>query len=81
MRRDRPKAKAASSRVIRCLCIQFQMNSCEVPPGCPAFQVPGLAAPLLAGLWLMQMLGLLVECWCFFAEARHPQNPYYQATC
>lgn len=33
-------------------------------------------APLLA--FGVQYLGLLVERWSFFAEARHPQNLYYQ---
>jgi DMSO reductase anchor subunit len=32
--------------------------------------------PLLA--FLMQYAGLLAERWFFFAEARHPQNLYYQ---
>jgi DMSO reductase anchor subunit len=35
---------------------------------------PGLAAAFLA-----QYAGLLAERWYFFAEARHPQNLYYQA--
>jgi DMSO reductase anchor subunit len=26
----------------------------------------------------VQFLGLLAERWSFFAEARHPQNLYYQ---
>lgn len=39
----------------------------------------GLPASALAWPWLLQMLGLLAERWCFFAEARHPQNLYYQA--
>jgi sulfite dehydrogenase (quinone) subunit SoeC len=29
--------------------------------------------------FLLQYLGLLAERWYFFAEARHPQNLYYQA--
>lgn len=33
--------------------------------------------PLLA--FLTQYLGLLIERWYFFAEARHPQNLYYQS--
>ena len=38
---------------------------------------------LAAGVWallafLVQYLGLLAERWLFFAEARHPQNLYYQ---
>lgn len=45
------------------------------------FPVP--AALLLYGAFapafLVQYLGLLAERWYFFAEARHPQNLYYQA--
>jgi len=37
------------------------------------------SAPLLAGAFLVQFAGLLLERWYFFAEARHPQNLYYQA--
>jgi DMSO reductase anchor subunit len=28
--------------------------------------------------WPVQVLGLLAERWFFFAQARHPQNLYYQ---
>ena len=35
--------------------------------------------PLLAAAFLLQYLGLLAERWYFFAQARHPQNLYYQA--
>jgi DMSO reductase anchor subunit len=45
------------------------------------FPVPAvlllLGAPLAA--FVLQYLGLLAERWSFFAEARHPQNLYYQA--
>lgn len=45
------------------------------------FPVPGIL--LLLGLpgaaFVVQYLGLLAERWYFFAEARHPQNLYYQA--
>ena len=52
------------------------------------FVVPALL--LAAGLWggmpaaipiafAVQYAGLLAERWYFFAEARHPQNLYYQA--
>jgi len=57
----------------------------------PAFQVltfllpMGLLALVMAGwqtAWLLvvpvQGLGLLIERWFFFAQARHPQNLYYQ---
>jgi DMSO reductase anchor subunit len=44
-----------------------------------------LAAPapaplaLLAATFAVQFTGLLAERWFFFAQARHPQNLYYQA--
>jgi DMSO reductase anchor subunit len=53
-----------------------------------AFKLPALLL-LWAGFWgsvapwllavLLQTLGLLAERWYFFAQARHPQNLYYQA--
>ena len=33
----------------------------------------------LALAWVVQYAGLLAERWFFFAQARHPQNLYYQA--
>ncbi|MBI5276208.1 MAG: dimethyl sulfoxide reductase anchor subunit [Burkholderiales bacterium] len=58
-----------------------------------AFQVFAFAVPLLlvswawlagsSAAWLLaagsQAIGLLAERWFFFAQARHPQNIYYQA--
>lgn len=39
-----------------------------------------MASPYLPALALLiQYLGLLAERWYFFAEARHPQNLYYQS--
>jgi len=50
------------------------------------FPVPALllllsgSSPIgLAAAFLAQYAGLLAERWYFFAEARHPQNLYYQA--
>jgi DMSO reductase anchor subunit len=50
------------------------------------FPVPGVllvlrpeSAPLLTAAFLVQFAGLLAERWYFFADARHPQNLYYQA--
>lgn len=37
------------------------------------------SAPLLAGAFALQYAGLLAERWYFFAEAKHPQNLYYQS--
>ncbi len=34
---------------------------------------------LLGGAFALQYAGLLAERWCFFAQASHPQNLYYQA--
>jgi len=51
-----------------------------------AFLLAAFVAPLLllaagqsAAAFLVQYAGLLAERWCFFAEARHPQNLYYQS--
>jgi DMSO reductase anchor subunit len=58
----------------------------------PAFIVLAFVAPvlllaagrsegspaLLALAFALQYLGLLAERWFFFAQARHPQNLYYQ---
>ena len=39
----------------------------------------GNSVVALGGAFLAQYAGLLAERWYFFAEARHPQNLYYQA--
>jgi hypothetical protein len=46
-----------------------------------AFMLPLglLALGWYAGAFCVQFAGLLAERWYFFAEARHPQNLYYQA--
>ena len=53
-----------------------------------AFVVPALllwggrdtaATPWLLAAFATQYVGLLAERWFFFAQARHPQNLYYQA--
>jgi DMSO reductase anchor subunit len=36
-------------------------------------------AVLLLAAFAVQYAGLLAERWFFFAQARHPQNLYYQA--
>ncbi len=45
------------------------------------FPLPAVLLVLGFGLpaFLLQFAGLLAERWYFFAEARHPQNVYYQA--
>jgi DMSO reductase anchor subunit len=53
-----------------------------------AFALPALllaagrgepSAALVVGAFVVQFGGLLIERWFFFAQARHPQNLYYQA--
>ena len=51
-----------------------------------AFPLPALmlfgagdSAWVLGAAFLVQFAGLLAERWYFFAEAKHPQNLYYQA--
>jgi len=40
----------------------------------------GMESPTLAlAAFLLQYLGLVAERWTFFAEAKHPQNLYYQS--
>jgi len=39
----------------------------------------GEAVPALGAAFALQFAGLLAERWYFFAEAKHPQNLYYQA--
>jgi DMSO reductase anchor subunit len=49
------------------------------------FPVPALllmtasSSAALCAAFLVQYVGLLAERWYFFAEAKHPQNLYYQA--
>ena len=38
-----------------------------------------IAAGWLATAFCIQFAGLLAERWYFFAEAKHPQNLYYQS--
>ena len=40
---------------------------------------PAPSAVLLFAAFAVQYVGLLAERWFFFAQARHPQNLYYQA--
>jgi sulfite dehydrogenase (quinone) subunit SoeC len=42
-------------------------------------QPAGANAALLLAAFAVQYVGLLAERWFFFAQARHPQNLYYQA--
>ena len=42
-------------------------------------RAPGACSAALQAAFGVQYVGLLAERWFFFAQARHPQNLYYQA--
>ncbi|MGQ0509034.1 MAG: dimethyl sulfoxide reductase anchor subunit family protein [Betaproteobacteria bacterium] len=49
-------------------------------PGPAVLLLAGMqSAPLLGAAFALQYAGLLAERWYFFAEAKHPQNLYYQS--
>ena len=51
----------------------------QVIAGAQAMQTVPATPALLALAVLVQAAGLMAERWYFFAQARHPQNLYYQA--
>jgi DMSO reductase anchor subunit len=42
-----------------------------------AYLIASTTLPILA--FVIQYVGLIAERWYFFAEAKHPQNLYYQS--
>jgi sulfite dehydrogenase (quinone) subunit SoeC len=42
-----------------------------------AYALESATLPILAAM--VQYVGLIAERWYFFAEAKHPQNLYYQS--
>jgi DMSO reductase anchor subunit len=56
----------------------FLVFAFAVPLLILAGSFPNASALLLCLAFVSQYAGLLVERWYFFAEARHPQNLYYQ---
>ncbi|MCX8521141.1 MAG: dimethyl sulfoxide reductase anchor subunit [Rhodoferax sp.] len=65
---------------VRCVKWFFLLFAFALPMLCLAFTL-WTGSAFLAGLaFVLQYLGLLAERWYFFAQARHPQNLYYQAT-
>jgi len=50
-----------------------------LPLLCLAIGVAAGSTVLLSAAFVLQYLGLLAERWFFLAQARHPQNLYYQA--
>jgi DMSO reductase anchor subunit len=69
-------AKPGQLRAVKQVFIVFAF---VVPLVLLALGRPAASAPLLLAAFGVQYLGLLAERWFFFAQARHPQNLYYQA--
>ncbi len=57
----------------------FIVTAFAVPPACLWLGLQNGSVALLGAAFAVQYLGLLAERWFFFAQARHPQNLYYQA--
>jgi DMSO reductase anchor subunit len=57
----------------------FLVTAFAVPPVCLWLGQHNASGALLGAAFVIQYLGLLAERWFFFAQARHPQNLYYQA--
>jgi DMSO reductase anchor subunit len=69
-------AKPGQLRAVRQV---FIVLAFVVPLVLLALGRPAASAPLLLAAFGVQYVGLLAERWFFFAQARHPQNLYYQA--
>jgi DMSO reductase anchor subunit len=68
-----------TSAVLKRIRLGFLLGTFALPLGLLAVALlAGGGAPLLVAAALVQYLGLLAERWFFFAQARHPQNLYYQ---
>lgn len=57
----------------------FLLLAFILPLGLLAGGAAGGSPALLLAAFAIQYLGLLAERWFFFAQAKHPQNLYYQA--
>jgi DMSO reductase anchor subunit len=69
----------ASKRVFGMARVGFQVLAFALPLLLLAWAVLAASAAAWMLALLFQALGLLAERWFFFAQARHPQNIYYQA--
>lgn len=64
-------------RVVRAVRWTFLLLFFPVPAGLLGWG--GGSLPVCVAAFSIQFAGLLAERWYFFAEAKHPQNLYYQA--
>ena len=66
-------------RVVRAVKWSFLILVFPVPIVLLASGVRAELPALIVAAFLAQYAGLIAERWFFFAQARHPQNLYYQA--
>lgn len=66
-------------RVLRAAQWSFLGLAFALPAALLALGLAGQGRGWLAGAVAVQYVGLVIERWVFFAQARHPQNLYYQA--
>jgi DMSO reductase anchor subunit len=69
---------AKSLRWVRSVKWTFLLMTFVLPPALLAAGAASGASLLSASAFAVQFAGLLAERWFFFAQARHPQNLYYQ---
>lgn len=67
-----------SAAVLRAVQWAFLLLVFPLPLLCLVAGLQAGSLALLAAAFGLQYLGLLAERWFFFAQARHPQNLYYQ---
>jgi len=68
-----------SRTFVRMVRFFFILFAYLIPIGILAFSFNSELFEVLMAAFVIQMLGLIAERWHFFAEARHPQNIYYQS--
>ena len=65
--------------VVRLVKWSFLVLGFAVPAALLAGGIASGSTVLMGAAFLVQYVGLVAERWFFFAQARHPQNLYYQA--
>lgn len=68
----------ASRAALRQVKLAFLVLGFALPALCLAWGLATGAGAAFVLAWALQVPGLLAERWFFFAQARHPQNLYYQ---
>ncbi|HEX2828819.1 MAG TPA: DmsC/YnfH family molybdoenzyme membrane anchor subunit [Burkholderiales bacterium] len=67
-----------AAAVVRAVKWGFLLCAFPVPAALLAAAIASGSSVLMAAAFVVQYAGLLAERWFFFAQARHPQNLYYQ---